>query len=253
MTRTLTLAALTAALLAPNAPAQQTATSGNAGTQGTAVQGTQGTGTRGGVGTQGTGTQGTGTQGIGTQGTGTQGIGTRGSATTLQNTTQGNTGAQDTTARSAVSDPLFVVAAIDGGMSEVMLAELGARKATDPDLKRFSENMIAEHTRMNGQITALATSKRMTLPQTVSPGHQFCAQSLAGLSGEEFDRCYAKAQLVIHMDSVAKFEAESERGQDPDVKGLASQALTHIKEHLATIKPIAMKYEKDNSGQPGSR
>ena len=43
--------------------------------------------------------------------------------------------------------------------------------------------------------------KGMALPRAISAGHQFCAQSLAGLSGEEFDRCYAKAQLVLHMDS----------------------------------------------------
>ena len=31
------------------------------------------------------------------------------------------------------------------------------------------------------------------------------------------------------MESVAAFEAEAERGQDPDVKALAAKALPHIK------------------------
>ena len=78
---------------------------------------------------------------------------------------------------------------------------------------------------------------------------QFCAQSLAGLSGEHFDRCYAKAQLVVHMESVATFEAESERGMDPDVKALAAKALPHIKSHLKMIKPIAKKYEHEKESE----
>jgi putative membrane protein len=78
---------------------------------------------------------------------------------------------------------------------------------------------------------------------------QFCAQSLAGLSGEEFDRCYAKAQLMAHMDAVAMFEAEAERGLDPDVKALAARALPQIKSHLKMIKPIAQKYMKEKEAE----
>ena len=99
--------------------------------------------------------------------------------------------------------------------------------------------------------TGLAGSRSPCL-RTVDPKSQFCAQSLAGLSGEKFDRCYAKAQLVIHMDSVAMFEAEAERGQDPEVKALAAKALPHIKHHLATIKPIAMRYEKEHPSTEGA-
>src|SRR5918998_1098059 len=78
------------------------------------------------------------------------------------------------------------------------------------------------------------------------------AAALAGLSGEKFDRCYAKAQLIIHMDSVAMFEAEAERGQDPAVKALAAKSLPHIKHHLAMIKPIAERYEKQHPSTEGA-
>ena len=116
---------------------------------------------------------------------------------------------QATADKMAVSDALFAMTAADGGLTEVTLAELGAKKATDPELKKFSQHMIEEHTKMNAELTNLAARKRMALPREMSYGHQFCAQSLAGLSGEEFDRCYAKAQLVLHMSSLAAFEAEA--------------------------------------------
>jgi len=153
--------------------------------------------------------------------------------------------AQGTASRAAVNDSLFATAAALGGMAEVSISELGAQKATDPELKRFSQQMIDEHTRMNADLTTLATRKQVALPRAVDARALFCAQRLQGLSGEEFDRCYAKAQLVAHMDSVATFEAEAERGQDPDMKALAAKALPRIKEHLKMIKPIAQKYEKE--------
>ncbi len=166
-----------------------------------------------------------------------------------------NAGAQvnsRTAGKAGVSDSLFALAAADGGLAEVMISELGVQKATDPELKKFSQHMVESHTKMNAELMALATQKGVTLPRTVSPGHQFCAQSLASLSGEEFDRCYAKAQAVLHMDTVSKFEAEAERGQDPDVKALAAKSLPHIKEHLKMIKPIAMRYESEKPSTAGA-
>jgi len=152
--------------------------------------------------------------------------------------------------KAAVNDALFAAAAAEGGLFELSLSQLGAQRATDPELKRFSEKMIEEHTRMNAELKDLASRKGMALPTQVGYCAQFCAQSLAGLSGEDFDHCYAKAQFIKHMDAVGLFEAEAERGSDRDVSALAAKALPQIKEHLRMIKPIAKKYmmEDDSEG-----
>ena len=153
--------------------------------------------------------------------------------------------AQATSEKMAVSDSLFAVTAADGGMTEVVFAQIGAKKATNPELKKFSEHMIEEHTKVNNQLKELAAKKGIALPTAITPGHQFCSQNLMGLSGEEFDCAYALSQMILHMDTVAVFEAEAERGQDPDVKAFAAKTLPHIKGHTKQIKPIAMRYEKE--------
>jgi putative membrane protein len=164
------------------------------------------------------------------------------------NTQQGGAqqgGVQQSAAMTAVNDSLFAAAAADSGLAEVSMSELGVQRATDPELKKFSQQMIDEHNRVNQELMTLAAQKGMALPRTVDPRAQFCAQSLAGLSGEEFDTCYSKAQLVAHMEAVSAFEAESQRGMDRDVKAFAARTLPHLKEHLEAIKPIAMKFEKN--------
>jgi putative membrane protein len=159
---------------------------------------------------------------------------------------------QATAARTAVKDALFAAAAADGGLTEVGLSQLGVQKATDPELKKFSEKMIEEHTRMNNELWTLAGQKGIALPRTTGYRSQFCAQSLAGLSGEEFDCCYAKAQLMAHEEAIAAFEAEAKRGMDRDVMALASKTLPHIKEHLKMIKPIAKKYKEKEEKEHAS-
>ena len=156
----------------------------------------------------------------------------------------GTASGQATAEKMPVSDTLFAATAADGGMTEVIIAEMGVKKATDPELKKFSEQMVAEHTKVNDELKALAARKGVALPTTIAVGHQFCGQNLAGLSGQEFDTAYALSQHILHLDTIAVFEAEAERGQDPDVKAFAAKTLPHIIGHTKQLEPIAMKYKK---------
>ena len=79
--------------------------------------------------------------------------------TQFQGQAPGGTQGQGTATRMAVNDALFAAAAADGGLTELSLSQLGLQKATDPELKRFSQQMIDEHTRMNAELTTLAAQK----------------------------------------------------------------------------------------------
>jgi len=162
------------------------------------------------------------------------------------NANQARAGAQGGTAgKAAVSDALFAQAAAASGLAEVAISNIGLQRAANNDLKTFSRRMIDDHTKANSELMALAARKGIALPTALDSRAQFCGQNLAGLSGEDFDRCYAKAQLVAHMEAVATFEAEAERGQDPEVKAWASRTLPKLREHLAMVRPWAEKAEKE--------
>jgi len=156
--------------------------------------------------------------------------------------------AQETAAAAPVNDSLFAAAASDSGLAEVGLSQLGVQKASNAELKKFSQQMVDEHNRLNQTLTTLATRRGIPLARAIDVRAQFCTQSLAGLSGEQFDHCYAKAQLLAHKEAVATFEAEAERGRDPELNAFAAKELPRIKEHLKMIEPIASKLEKDRDG-----
>lgn len=142
-----------------------------------------------------------------------------------------------------INDALFAQAAAASGMTEVAVGQIGEQKATDSQLKEFSQRVVADHTKMNQELMDLASRKGIALPAQIDPRGQFAIHSLGSESPEAFDRCYAKAQLAIHLEAVGVFEAEAKRGQDPEVKALAAKALPKIKEHLSMLKPIVMKYD----------
>jgi putative membrane protein len=170
-----------------------------------------------------------------------------------QNTVQqpaGNRGAVLSQARQGVSDALFAAAAASGGMAELNLSQLGLQRASNSELKEFSRHMLEEHTKINQKLMSLLAQKQIAVPRQLDARAQFCADSLASAPNDHFDACYAKAQCVLHEESLATFEAEAERGRDPQIKALATEAVPKIKEHLAKIKAIVAQCEKNAGGDP---
>ena len=146
----------------------------------------------------------------------------------------------------AFTDQLFAEAAAAAGMAEVASSQLAEARGADADTKKFAQQMVAEHTKANSELMALAAAKRLPLPRTLSYQDQAAGAALAGLKGVDFDREYAKNQLAAHICAVQLFTTEAERGQDPEVKAWAARTLPHLKEHLHMARKLA-KEEMDRS------
>src|SRR4051812_30296331 len=84
------------------------------------------------------------------------------SKTTVKDTTATNA----TTAASTdyVPDNVFMERAAAGGMAEVELSNLALAKSTNNDVKSFATMMVADHSKANTELAAIATSKNVTLP-----------------------------------------------------------------------------------------
>src|SRR5579871_3208590 len=56
-------------------------------------------------------------------------------------------------------DKNFILAAAQGGLTEVKLGELAAEKGTRGDVKAFGQMMVKDHTANNEDLKTLATQK----------------------------------------------------------------------------------------------
>ena len=57
----------------------------------------------------------------------------------------------------STADENFILAAAQGGMTEVKLGELAAQKGTRDEVKAFGQMMVKDHTAINHDLKALAT------------------------------------------------------------------------------------------------
>jgi len=140
-----------------------------------------------------------------------------------------------------VSDQAFLQEAADGGMAEVELGQLAMEKASSAEVKEFAERMVTDHGKANDQLKQIASRKGVELPSEPGGKNKAMKDHLAKLSGEEFDKAYMSHMLKDHKKDVAAFKAESENGQDPDIKQFATETLPTLEDHLKQAETVTPK------------
>jgi putative membrane protein len=142
-------------------------------------------------------------------------------------------------------DADFVREAALGGMMEVQLGKTAQDKAAKPQVKEFGRHMQTDHSKANDELKKIAAKKGIKLPTALEGKPKATFDRLAKLKGDEFDREYMKAMVDDHKQDIEKFERESDKGKDPDVKKFAQDQLPTLKKHLAlaeqTQKEIVAK------------
>lgn len=134
----------------------------------------------------------------------------------------------------------FWTNAAHGGMAEVELGRLAAQKATNPEVKRFAQMMVADHTKNNEELKAAAAKKGVTLPTGLDSAHQSMMQRLQGLTGAEFDRAYMEGQVDDHEATLQLME-DNTGNADADIKAIATKTAPIVKAHLDMAQSIQGK------------
>ena len=139
----------------------------------------------------------------------------------------------------STADSNFIVAAAQGGMTEVKLGELAARKGTRDDVKAFGQLMVKDHTAINADLKTLATQKGVTLPAALDAKHQGMVDKMEALSDSKFDSAYIADMIKDHKADAKEFKAESAETKDADVKRFVDKSIPIVNTHLQHI--TAMK------------
>ncbi len=136
------------------------------------------------------------------------------------------------------ADRDFLLQAASGGLAEVKVSQFAQERATSPEVKKFAQHMIQDHTQANKELMTLAEKKGVRLPTAIDPKHQALIDQLTKLSGVDFDRQFMSHQVKDHQDSIALFEAATREVQDPEVKAFAAKTLPTLREHLKMAQQL---------------
>ncbi|MEP6947085.1 MAG: DUF4142 domain-containing protein [Acidobacteriota bacterium] len=155
--------------------------------------------------------------------------------------TVANTASNMANMSTAASPNTFLAEAAQGGMAEVELGKLAEQKGQSPEVKKFGQMMVTDHTAANNELKVVAGKKNMPVPADIGAKHKSSMDSLSKLSGADFDKQYVDMMVDDHEEDVAAFEKQADSSSDPDVKAFAAKTLPTLKKHLAAIKEIKAK------------
>ena len=141
----------------------------------------------------------------------------------------------------AKSEKTFVKDAASGGMMEVQLGEMAQQKGTSQEVKDFGKRMVTDHVKANDELESIITKKRMKMPAKLAPKHKKMVDKFANLSGQEFDKKYAKEMVKDHTKDVAKFKKMSGKLKDPEIKAWVDKTTPVLEQHLQHAKEMAQK------------
>lgn len=155
-----------------------------------------------------------------------------------------NTKDKETTDRSTIianeSDvdedgKVFMKAAALSGVMEVELAKIAQKQGSSPEVKKFADMMISDHTRIYNDLKKLATDKHILLPITLEADQTAQLNKMKALKGSSFDETYLRMVSTSHQQAIKDFEAGA-TNRDKQVNNFASDNIEILKEHLKSAQ-----------------
>jgi len=147
-------------------------------------------------------------------------------------------------------DYKFAAAAAQGGMMEMRAGELARTQGTDPAVKRFGEQMVTDHGKVEEELKALAAKKGATLPATLEPKQERQLERLRNLSGRDFDKAYADSMVDDHKADLKAFKKAADNAEDTDLRVFASKTSTLVASHFEQAKQMLANLKGETTTTP---
>jgi putative membrane protein len=136
----------------------------------------------------------------------------------------------------AKSDSAFLTDAIQGNLSEISIGELAQKNGASEGVKSFGQMLVQDHSTANEKAMILAKAHSVTPPTEPKAESKSLHDRLAKLSGEQFDKEFAKAMVEDHKKDIKEFEDQA-KGAD-DVASFAKDTVPTLKKHLQTAQSL---------------
>lgn len=138
----------------------------------------------------------------------------------------------------------FLMEVAEMQLEEISLGKLAQQKGMAADVKELGKMMEADHTQSFTELSALAQSKSVSIPTSVTEDSKDVYDKLEDKTGKDFDKAYSDMMVEHHEDAIKLFEKASTDSEDPAIKTWASNKLPGLKTHLGHAKACKKKSDK---------
>jgi putative membrane protein len=133
------------------------------------------------------------------------------------NGTVGTSGRTDSGVSSG--DRNFVQDVSQMNADEVDLSRLAADRASNPEVKKFAQMLVDDHTAVGQKLSGVATQNGIETKTDLDDSHRKIHDNLAAKSGADFDKDYMDAMVDDHGKLVDKLESRIDRTTVERYKG----------------------------------
>jgi len=124
------------------------------------------------------------------------------------------------------------------GLFEVKLGQLVQNNAFSPEVKKLGKKIVEDHIKANDELKTLAAKKNLEISSSLTKKDQKKYDKIAKKQGNDFDKTYSKCMVMAHKKAIAAFKAESEKGDDQELKIWATNTLPVLQSHENMAKEI---------------
>jgi putative membrane protein len=124
----------------------------------------------------------------------------------------------------------FVTKATQAGMTEVELGKIALRKSTNPDVRKFAQRMVDDHSKAGAELASIARSSNLKVPTKLDTAHAATVQAMHDKSDADFDVAYAKDMMADHKQALALFQ-QAQSLPDKQLAEFATRTLPTLEEH----------------------
>src|SRR5580704_12550992 len=166
-------------------------------------------------------------------------------------TSQDNSDTTSTNTKSS-ADENFAKKAAEGGMAEVKLGQLAEEKGSSPAVKNFGRRMVQDHSKANNELKDVTSKENIPLPNEIDKSDQATYDRLSKLSGDAFDKAYARDMVKDHSKDVSEFQKEAKNGRDENIKNFAAQTLPTLQSHLNQARQMEEAVNQSSNSNSNS-
>jgi putative membrane protein len=133
----------------------------------------------------------------------------------------------------------FAAAVAQSDRFEIVAAQDALTETQSAKVRSFAERMVADHQKLAADLARAASEAGVVLPPGMSPDQAQMLRSLQSQRGADFDRAYARQQVLAHSQAVAITGDFARAGADPALRKAAQSALPIIEGHLKMADDLA--------------
>ena len=149
-----------------------------------------------------------------------------------------------------VSDAQIASIVVTANQVDIAAGKLAASKASSPEVTKFGQQMVTDHTSVNKQATALVTRLKVAPEDnatslTLKAGGDKNIANLKSLRGANFDKAYIDHEVTYHqavIDAIDKTLVPS--AQNAELKALLVKVRPAFVAHLEHAKMIQSSLAK---------